>query len=392
MGEWRGVSLYEIAEYINGRPTKPAEVTSTGVPVIKIAELNRGITDNTNRVAAQLVEDKHWVSPGDLLFAWSGSVGVYKYSGPRAALNQHIFRVISKSNVDQEFLRYLLLYKLPTFLSYAENKKTTMGHVTIKDLQRTLVRIPPLSEQRAIAEVLGALDDKIEGNRKVMEMLDRAFQLKWRQLYKHPDCNRHCVLGDIVDTQYGFTASASTSKSGIKFLRVTDINKSNWINWSAVPTVSVDDSIKDKYILRKGELLVARMADPGKSAIYEDEQVPAIFASYLVRLKPATYEEGLFIFGFLKSAEYLNNYAVGATTGSVQKHMNARIIVNTVIRLPDRQALMRFGADVIPIREMLTALVKENDKLMVLRDTLLPKLLSGELKVKDAESIVEEVT
>jgi type I restriction enzyme S subunit len=86
-GEWREIALWDIAEYINGRATKPSELASNGVPVIKIAELNRGITEETDRIPPELVEEKHWVTPGDLLFAWSGSVGIYRYTGPKAALN-----------------------------------------------------------------------------------------------------------------------------------------------------------------------------------------------------------------------------------------------------------------------------------------------------------------
>jgi very-short-patch-repair endonuclease len=181
-GEWREVALWDIAEYINGRATKPSELASNGVPVIKIAELNRGITEETDRIPPELVEEKHWVSPGDLLFAWSGSVGIYRYTGPKAALNQHIFRVVAKPGIDQDFLRYLLLSCVPLFQLHVQDKRTTMGHVTKKDLQRIRVRIPPLQEQRAIAHILGTLDDKIELNRRMSETLEamaRALFKAW---------------------------------------------------------------------------------------------------------------------------------------------------------------------------------------------------------------------
>ena len=181
-GEWREVSLWDVAEYINGRATKPSELCDDGVPVIKIAELNRGITDQTDRIPPELVKEEHWIKDGDLLFAWSGSVGIYKYRGRRAALNQHIFKVIAKSGCDQEFLRYLLWYQLPVFQNHVEDKKTTMGHVTVRDLQRIRVHVPPLPEQRAIAHILGTLDDKIELNRRMSETLEamaRALFKAW---------------------------------------------------------------------------------------------------------------------------------------------------------------------------------------------------------------------
>ncbi|GIV23773.1 MAG: hypothetical protein KatS3mg025_1432 [Bacteroidia bacterium] len=181
--EWQEVFLWDVAHYINGRATKPSELCGReGVPVIKIAELNRGITEQTDRIPAELVENEHWVEEGDILFAWSGSVGIYRYRGLKAALNQHIFKVIAKPGFDQSFVYYLLLSQLPVFRSYVEDKKTTMGHVTIRDLQRIRVRVPPLSEQRAIAHILGTLDDKIELNRRMSETLEamvRALFQAW---------------------------------------------------------------------------------------------------------------------------------------------------------------------------------------------------------------------
>ena len=115
--------------------------------------------------------------------------------------------------------------------------------------------------------------------------------------------------------------------------------------------------------------------------------MPAVFASYLVRLKPASYSEGLFIFGFLKSAEYLD-HASGATTGSVQKNMNARVIVDVPIRWPESQAIESFARQAAPLRDLLVNKVKENSKLAALRDALLPELLSGRLQVHEAKGAV----
>lgn len=170
-GEWATHTLWDLAHYIDGRATKPAQVCENGVPVTKIAELNRGITPETDRVATVAVQEKHWVRDGDLLFAWSRSVGIYKYQVPPAALN-HIFRIVAKPGTDQSFLCYLLQSCIPIFTAHVEDKKTTMGHVTVMDLQRIEGRIPPLPEQRAIAHVLGTLDDKIELNRQVSETVE----------------------------------------------------------------------------------------------------------------------------------------------------------------------------------------------------------------------------
>lgn len=378
-------SLYELATFQNGRAFKPAETAATtGVPIIKIAEMNKGISGKTGRFGGE-IEPRFAIREGDLLFAWSGSIVIQRYRGPDAALNQHIFKVTAKPGVDQRYMQYLLEAQLDKFNLLVLDQKTTMGHVKVADLKSMRVDVPTLEVQRAIAAVLGALDDKIQSNQEVISSLDELFHARWRALYESEASGREASLGDRVKTQYGLTASATEDPSGVKFLRVTDINKSNWIEWSAVPTVPSAVVAGNKYQLRKGDLLVARMADPGKSALYDDESVPAVFASYLVRLSPRSYEEGLFVFGFLKSKEYAD-YAAASTTGSVQKNMNAKVIVDTMLRWPSDTALRDFAQEAAPLREALTSLVDENASLVRTRESLLPELLSGRVRPGKAYS------
>ena len=98
-------------------------------------------------------------------------------------MNQHIFRVTPEQNVDEAFFYYLLRYLRPNFVAIARNKQTTgLGHVTKQDLEEIEAAIPPLLEQRAIAHVLGTLDDKIELNRRMNETLEamaRALFKSW---------------------------------------------------------------------------------------------------------------------------------------------------------------------------------------------------------------------
>jgi type I restriction enzyme S subunit len=195
-------------------------------------------------------------------------------------------------------------------------------------------------------------------------------------------------LSELCLTQYGYTASAVPEPVGPKFIRVTDINKRNWIEWADVPHCHIDDEKRAEYSLRVGDIVVARMADPGKSAIIEDE-IDAIFASYLVRLKTESLAHSYYVYGFLKSELYLE-YADGAKSGSVQANMNARVIVGADIVIPSRLLIERFLEAVLPLRKRLTASVRESHTLSFLRDTLLPKLVSGELRLMDAEPFVSD--
>ncbi|MDD5557141.1 MAG: restriction endonuclease subunit S [bacterium] len=196
-------------------------------------------------------------------------------------------------------------------------------------------------------------------------------------------------LSDLCSTQYGYTASAVDEPVGPKLLRVKDINKRNWIEWGDVPHCRMDPGAKERYALEVGDLVVARMADPGKSAIIE-ENVDAVFASYLVRLKTKSLAHSYYLHGFLKSELYAE-YAEGARSGSVQANMNAKVIVGANLPVPTPTLMEQSLRVILPLRQRLVSNVREARTLAALRDALLPKLISGELRVREAEQRMKEV-
>jgi len=361
-----------------------------GVPVIRGANMSHGryVDGDFVRVSeAKFERDlvRNSAEGGDLVYTQRGTLGQVALlrtgTGTHVVSQSQMRLRVNQAKADPTYVYYAST--APHFLRQISNSAISTGvpHINLGILSVLEIPLPPLSEQRAIAATLGALDDKIESNRRAMAKLDELFHTVWRREYKELPRESEINLSEIVTTQYGLTASASSDVVGDRFLRVTDINKRNWIEWSTVPSVPTDDTSRTKYALSKGDLLVARMADPGKSAIYEGGP-PAVFASYLVRLKPRSYEEALFVYGFLKSLDYAN-YAAGAMTGSVQKNMNAKVIVGASIKRPSLSVLSRFAGQAQPLRKKLSQLVDENARLEATRDALLPGLLSDAIRVSD---------
>ena len=185
--DWERQPLYSLAQWVNGLAFRNIEFGPTGKPVIKISEVKGGISGQTKFTQQTFDESVH-VRPNDLLFAWSGqpetSIDAFWWRGPDGWLNQHIFRVTPIPSVDTTFFYYLLKYLNPNFVGIARNKQTTgLGHVTKRDLENIDAAIPPLEEQRAIARVLGALDDKIELNRRMSETLEEMARALFRSWF-----------------------------------------------------------------------------------------------------------------------------------------------------------------------------------------------------------------
>jgi len=135
-------SMKDIATYINGGAFgKIINKLKKGLPLIKIADLNRGITDNTEWID-QKVDNKYYIKDGDLLFSWSGTVDLFIWDKGRAVLNQHIFNVIPKHNFPLGFVYYAIKSKIRIFKHTAGAKATTMGHIKKEHLENEKIFIP----------------------------------------------------------------------------------------------------------------------------------------------------------------------------------------------------------------------------------------------------------
>jgi len=289
-------------------------------------------------------------------------------------------------------------------------------------LDREVIRLVPLPEQRAIAHVLGTLDDKIELNRWMSETLEaiaRALFKSWfvdfdpvrakavghdpglpahlaglfpdsfedSELGQIPTGWRTGTLGELCQRpEYGFMASANNEPVGPRFLRITDINKLPWIDWSSVPYCEPSDAEQEQYRVLTGDILIARMADPGHGVMIE-EDVEAVFASYLIRFRPRFSIYARFLQYWMRSDEYWE--LVGARrTGTTRASLNAQVLSAFSLVVPPFGAAAAFGARVSALRSKVTANVAESRSLADIRDALLPRLMSGELGVSDADRIV----
>ena len=140
--------LYDLATYINGAAYKAFQpnLERRSHPIIKIAELKAGVTEQTAYSDVEMPE-KYKISPKDILFSWSGnpdtSIDTFVWSYDSAWLNQHIFRVVPNQPNERTFLLLLLKHLRPVFAELARNKQTTgLGHVTVANLKQLYVIYP----------------------------------------------------------------------------------------------------------------------------------------------------------------------------------------------------------------------------------------------------------
>ncbi|UOO76427.1 restriction endonuclease subunit S [Neisseria sp. Dent CA1/247] len=178
---WKKTTLGEIATYVNGRAFKPIEWSKAGTPIIRIQNLNNPNAEYNYYDGS--IEEKYHIKNGDLLFAWSASLGAYIWKGENAFLNQHIFKVLPKENIDKTFI-YYLLDKVTNEL-YAKAHGSGMVHVTKGKFEATSVNIPPLETQQAIVNKIESLFAEIDAGIDCLKTADQQLKQYRQSLLKN---------------------------------------------------------------------------------------------------------------------------------------------------------------------------------------------------------------
>ncbi len=152
---WEVKSLDEVANFLNGLALQkyPAK-NDDFLPVIKIAELRQGITNNSNKASLDVAKE-YIVNDGDVLFSWSGSLTQVLWTGGQGALNQHLFKVTSAN--PKWFHYYWVEHHLPWFQKIAASKATTMGHIQRMHLKQAKVLLPDVDFMKAADVILQPL-------------------------------------------------------------------------------------------------------------------------------------------------------------------------------------------------------------------------------------------
>ena len=299
--------------------------------------------------------------------------------------------------VSPEFLTYLLKSpyvkeEMAVFLSGA-----AIPRIVLNDFKKVKVKLPLLPIQRRIAQVLGRYDALIENYAAQIRTLEAAANNLYREWFVRHRINGDELpidektklpvgwekknLGELVKTQYGFTASATDTNTGVKFLRITDISGSA-IDWDDVPFCEVSENDIKKYTLQTIDVVIARIgATAGHAKRVNKKHPKAVFASYLVKMQAENPLHGYFI-GMTVDSVYFRDFINQTAGGSAQPQANAPVLTSYETALPSEAVLKNFNKLVEPVFDKIENLQLQISKLREMRDKLLPRLLSGKIEIK----------
>ena len=386
-------SLFELATWKNGLAFKKINFCETCVPVIKIAELNNGIGGTTAYTQQTFSEDVH-LCKGDLLFSWSGnpqtSIDIFRFNLDEGWLNQHIFKVTpNEKTVDRDYFYFLMKNLKPHFTQIATNKQTTgLGHVTIADIKRMSIVIPSLDVQREIVSYIKPIDDKIELNNEINNNLEQQAEAIFQSILSNAITTVN--LGEIADVKGGKRLPKGVNLIDIPnahpYIRVRDLN--NALFASLTPNYAYVDKETQKsisrYIVSTGDVLISIVGTIGLTAIVDSTLDKANLTENCVKVTNLKHITPEYLLLYLRSQLGREAIAKG-TVGAVQQKLpikNIQAIPIPLLSEKDKNALF---CTLDSIFAGISNNVIQSAKLASLRDTLLPRLMSGELDVSDID-------
>lgn len=429
MNGWQTMSLKEAEVSLIDCVHKTPASVSVGFPYVAIPQMKSGHIDFSGARQISDLDLQEWTRKAkpqkyDVILSRRTNPGVTAVdnSGTQFALGQNLvlLRANSKS-VCPEFLRWLCLS--PAWWEQVEkfiNVGAVFSSLRCGDVPKFELPLPPLPEQREIAATLGALDDKIELNRKTAATLEEMARVLYRSWFvdfdpvhakaegrapAHMDAQTAALFPDRF-AENGLPEGWRIGTLGdlVEFNPKERIGKgaiAPYLDMKALPT---EGMISAPPVLRAfssgtkfkdGDTLLARITpclENGKTTLVSGlgDKVVGWGSTEFIVMRPR-HGVPVSLPYCVARDQLFRDEAIGTMTGSSgrQRADEKRISMMDFV-LPDDQSLKSFAFQTMRLIEKIYVLGRENQTLAALRDTLLPRLMSGELRVPAARKLVEE--
>ena len=296
-----------------------------------------------------------------------------------------VFRAID-GVTDEDYLYYLVCSPIVRDIAI----KSMVGSSGRQRVQTDVVKgieieLPTLDEQRKIGSLLKSLDDKIAVNNKINENLQQQAQALFKSWFLNyepwngtaPNSWLHGKLGDYANIKRGGSPrpiQEYLSDSGLRWLKISDVTGLQTPFIIDIKDHIIEEGLKKTVFLKAGSLVLSNSATPGVPKILDVDS--CIHDGWLYFPESKFSNEYLYLY-----FKYIRQQLVNLSNGSVFNNLKTDILKGYPTILPDEETLQRFDGIIKPMFLQMQNLTRESHDLMDLRDTILPRLMSGKLDV-----------
>lgn len=371
MVEWKECLLGDLITFQRGHDLPKSKMSGNGYPVVG----SNGIIGFHNEYTTEYPS---------ITVGRSGNVGKpYIVYGRSWSHNTSLY-IKEFKGTDPVFIYYFL--QTLDLGNYAGGSAVpTLNRNHIHSLN---VRVPAdVSTQEKIANTLKALDDKIDKNTDINKNLEQQAQALFKSWFLDyepwdgsvPDSWNHGKLGDFSEIKRGGSPrpiQEYLSDSGLRWLKISDVTSLQTPFVIDIKDHIIEAGLRKTVFLKAGSLVLSNSATPGVPKILDVDS--CIHDGWLYFPDSKFSKEYLYLY-----FKYIRQQLVNLSNGSVFNNLKTDILKRYPTILPDKETLRRFDDIVIPMFLQIQNLTRESHKLADMRDTLLPKLMSGELDVSD---------
>lgn len=367
-----------------------------GTPIVTVEHLgDRKFTEQNLPCVSDKDKErlkKYILKTGDIVFSRVGSVDRCSYVSAEYEgwlFSGRCLRVRPCEKLNPEYLYYF--FSLEETKQFVRNIATgaTMPSINTKFMGEIPIRVPSLETQNKIASILWMIDDKIELNEKINKNLEQQAQALFKSWFLDyepwdgsvPDSWKHGKLGDFAEIKRGGSPrpiQEYLSDSGLRWLKISDVTSLQTPFVIDIKDHIIEAGLRKTVFLKASSLVLSNSATPGVPKILDVDS--CIHDGWLYFPESKFSKEYLYLY-----FKYIRQQLVNLSNGSVFNNLKTDILKRYPTILPDKETLQRFDDIVIPMFLQIQNLTRESHKLADMRDTLLPKLMSGKLDVSDID-------
>ena len=368
------VNLNDICFFQEGPGVRKHQYCTKGVKLINVSNLVNGEVDlsNSNRYISQeeaYGRYKHFlIDEGDLIIASSGvkveyldkKVAFIKKENLPLCMNTSTirFKVKNKNELDILYLSYFL--KSKNFKNQISKLITGSAQLNFggSHLKKINLFLPELNVQKKVSTLLLLIDNTIKNMQRKISILEQLTKSLFTRMFgdiKTNDKNWEIKkLGEVVQTQYGTSKKATSIVGKFPILRMNNITYSGEMDYKDLKYIELSDSEKEKFLLKKGELLFNRTNSKelvGKTGLFNLD-IPMAFAGYLIRIKPSNLIHSKFLLFFMNS-EFMKKLLYNKAKNIVgMANINAKELEDFSIILPPIELQNKFAERVEKIEKL----------------------------------------
>jgi type I restriction enzyme S subunit len=394
---WEVKKFDEVVDLIHGYQFRSHDFTKDGIKVFKITQIKgEGIIDisNCDFIDSSRLKDfrRNIISYNDILMALTGAtIGkIARFRSKEVTLqNYRVGKFKSKDTqiLSEDYLYYFLSSKLFFHQLLARQTQSAQQNIGKEDINNMTICFPDLPIQKTISEILSSLDGKIELNNQInqnLEALAQALFKQWFVDFEFPNENGEPYKssgGEMVDSELGEIPMGWSVVNLDKLLTIKYGKDHKGIPEGQIPIYGSGGVMRfgNRSLYEKASILIPRKGTLTNLFFITDPfwSVDTMFYSEI-----HSDEFAEFLFFWIKSLDIAS-----MNVGSAVPSMTTKVLNQLLVLKPDENTIRAFHEFAKGVFDTTKANIKENENLKKLRDTLLPKLISGELEVLDFQEI-----